>query len=166
MRVAARLPDVFQPFFIGFPSVLPKEKERKKGITKREKRSKSMSSLKIIKGMGARVREYLRPFGCLSKRIRTGALPNNRFGGFEVFRCTAPLALLKFICIAFTARKNGDADDNRGDGSWHSATHVRTSVLPYFSRLLVLPSSTRDTAIMSSNVLLTKWDPDRESWRG
>lgn len=42
---------------------------------------------KVIKGVGARVREYLRPFACcLSRHTPAGASPNNRFGGFEVSR--------------------------------------------------------------------------------
>lgn len=33
-----------------------------------------------------------------------------------------PLTLPTFICIAFAARKNDNADDNKGDRSWHSCT--------------------------------------------
>lgn len=63
-------------------------------------------------------------------RIRTGALPNNRFGGFEVFRHAIPLTLPRFVCIAFAARKNDDVDDNKGDRSWHSRTHRPPSLFP------------------------------------
>lgn len=112
--------------FIGFLFLLPKKKERRGGgkerekerVTKTEKRSRRTSSSKVIKGMDVRVCEYLRPFACLSRRIRTQERCRTIVSVALKSSAARPRWLSRdSYALHSQQERTGDADDNKGDRS-------------------------------------------------
>lgn len=121
----------------------------------------------------------MRPFACLSRYTRAGASPNNRFGSFEVFlhpRCRAAPdssalpGLVGYVAFRSEKERRPTSPATMGPASLSfSLTRTRTHPRPPRPQPPSLPcppapSSTRDTAIMSSNVPSTRETEFRWEW--